>query len=53
MQDILIEVNIGAEASKSGIAPESLWPLAEAAEAAAHLRLRGLMAIPPADATPE
>ena len=53
VQDILIEVNIGAEASKSGIAPESLWPLAEAAEAAAHLRLRGLMAIPPADATPE
>ena len=53
VQDILIEVNIGAETSKSGIAPESLWPLAEAAEAAAHLRLRGLMAIPPADATPE
>ena len=49
-QDILIEINIGAEASKSGVAPEGLWSLAEAAEAAANLRLRGLMAIPPADA---
>ena len=53
VQDILVEVNIGAEASKSGVSPESLWPLAEAAEAAAHLRLRGLMAIPPASAGPE
>lgn len=52
-QDILIEINIGAEASKSGVAPEGLWPLAEAAEAAANLRLRGLMAIPPAGATPD
>ena len=53
VQDILLEVNIGAEASKSGIAPEQLWPLAEAAEAAPHLRLRGLMAIPPAGAGPD
>ena len=53
VQDILIEINIGAEASKSGVAPEALWPLAEAAAAAPHLRLRGLMAIPPADATPD
>lgn len=52
-QDILIEVNIGAEASKSGVSPEGLWALAEAAEAAAHLRLRGLMAIPPAGAAPD
>ena len=52
-QDILIEINIGAEASKSGVAPEGLWSLAEAAEAAANLRLRGLMAIPPAGATPD
>lgn len=52
-QDILIEINIGAEASKSGVAPEGLWSLAEAADAAANLRLRGLMAIPPAGATPD
>ena len=51
-QDILIEINIGAEASKSGVAPEGLWSLAEAAEAAANLRLRGLMAIPPISPEP-
>ena len=52
-QDILIEINIGAEASKSGISPDGLWALTDAAEAAEHLRLRGLMAIPPADAAPD
>ena len=51
VQDILIEINIGAEASKSGVSPEALWELTDAAEAREHLRLRGLMAIPPADAT--
>ena len=49
-QEILIEINIGAEASKSGVGPEDLWPLLEAAAAKEHLRVRGLMAIPPADA---
>ena len=52
-QDILIEINIGDEESKSGVSPDALWALADAAEAAAHLRLRGLMAIPPADAAPD
>ena len=42
-------MNIGGEASKSGVAPEALWPLMEAAEALPNLRVRGLMAIPPAD----
>ncbi|MDD4849838.1 MAG: YggS family pyridoxal phosphate-dependent enzyme [Gemmiger sp.] len=51
VQDILVEVNIGAEGSKTGIAPESLWPLLEAAAPKGHIRLRGLMAIPPATAT--
>ena len=41
MQDILVEINIGEEASKSGVDADSLFP---------HIRLRGLMAIPPADA---
>lgn len=49
-QEILIEINIGAEASKSGVGPEDLWPLLDAAAAKEHLRVRGLMAIPPADA---
>ena len=50
MQDILVEINIGEEASKSGVDADSLFPLLEAAAAREHIRLRGLMAIPPADA---
>lgn len=46
-QDILLEVNIGGEASKSGAAPDALAALLEAAAGCAHLRLRGLMTIPP------
>ena len=50
VQDILLEINIGEESSKSGVTQDSLWPLLDAAAAREHLRLRGLMAIPPADA---
>ena len=52
-QEILIEINIGGEESKSGISAESLWPLLDMAAAQPHIRLRGLMAIPPAAATPD
>jgi len=48
VQDILIEVNIGGEESKSGAAPEEVEALAKLAAALSHVRLRGLMAIPPA-----
>lgn len=51
-QDVLIEINIGAEASKSGIAPEELPALLECAHAFPSLQVRGLMAIPPAAAAP-
>ena len=47
VQDILLEVNIGGEASKSGISPEELSALAAQAVGSPHVRLRGLMAIPP------
>ena len=47
MQDVLLEVNIGGEASKSGVSPEQLWPLLDAAAAEEHIRVKGLMAIPP------
>ena len=47
VQDILLEVNIGGEESKSGVAPEQLWALLDAAAAQEHIRVRGLMAIPP------
>lgn len=48
VQDILLEINIGGEASKSGAAPEDLPGLAERAANFPHVRLRGLMTIPPA-----
>ena len=49
-QDILFEINIGLEESKSGISPSALLELAEQAAAMDGIRVRGLMAIPPAGA---
>ena len=45
--DILCEVNIGGEDSKSGIAPGELRGLLEKAAQTEGVRLRGLMTIPP------
>ncbi|WP_298020428.1 YggS family pyridoxal phosphate-dependent enzyme [uncultured Dysosmobacter sp.] len=50
VQDILLEVNVGEEAAKSGFAPDAVFAAAEAARSRAHIRVRGLMTIPPADA---
>ncbi len=51
-QDILLEVNIGEESSKSGVNADGLWSLFESLLATTpHLHIRGLMAIPPADAS--
>ena len=44
--NICLQVNVSGEASKSGVAPEELRPLAEAVRGLPRLRLRGLMAIP-------
>ena len=46
-QDILIEVNIGREESKSGVLPEEAKALCRKALECPHVRLRGLMAVPP------
>ena len=46
-QDILLEVNIGGEEAKSGFAPEELAQAAAYAKELAHVRVRGLMTIPP------
>lgn len=43
---VLLQVNVSGEASKSGAAPEELPALALAVAALPRLRLRGLMAIP-------
>lgn len=45
---VCIQINIGNEESKSGIKPEELLPLAKQIQALPFLKLRGLMAIPPA-----
>ncbi len=46
-QDILLEVNIGMEESKSGISAQALPSLLEKASEFPGIRVRGLMAIPP------
>jgi len=43
---VCLQVNISGEASKSGVAPGDVAPLAHAVAALPRLRLRGLMAIP-------
>jgi pyridoxal phosphate enzyme (YggS family) len=46
-QDILLEVNIGGEAAKSGVLPQQADEFAGKMEEYPHLRLRGFMTIPP------
>lgn len=53
VQDILLEVNIGDEESKGGAGIDEVLPLAQHALSCPHLRLRGLMCIPPATASEE
>ena len=48
-QEVLLQVNIGREAQKSGADPDDAPALARDIAAIEGLALRGLMAIPPAD----
>lgn len=48
MQPILIQVNIGSEPQKGGIAPDALFAFADTAASCPHLSVRGLMCVPPA-----
>ena len=52
IQDVLLEVNIGGEESKSGFSPQALYAAAESAREFSHIRVLGLMAIPPAGREP-
>ena len=52
VQDILLEVNIAGEESKGGCPASELPTLARLARSAGHVRLRGLMCIPPVAAAP-
>ena len=47
VQDILLEINIGEEESKSGFGIADILPLAEKMSDFPNIRVRGLMAIPP------
>lgn len=47
VQDILLEVNLAGEESKDGFSPEEVLPAARLAGSLGHVRLRGLMCIPP------
>ncbi len=47
VQDILLEVNIANEESKSGFSVQELYAFLENAAAFSNIRIRGLMAIPP------
>jgi pyridoxal phosphate enzyme (YggS family) len=44
--EVLVQVNVSGEATKSGVAPEEAAALARAVAQLPRLRLRGLMAIP-------
>ncbi|WP_150539791.1 YggS family pyridoxal phosphate-dependent enzyme [Actinobacillus vicugnae] len=51
--NVLIQINISDEDSKSGIAPEQMLSLAKQIYQLPHLRLRGLMAIPKPESDPQ
>lgn len=53
VMDVLLEVNIGREENKTGIFPEQLPALLEEAGKLEHIRVRGLMTIPPVCETEE
>lgn len=50
---VLVQVNVGREPQKAGVLPEELPTLVEEIRKFPHLRLKGLMAIPPAPKDPE
>ena len=51
--NVLIQINISDESSKSGIQPEEIFSLAEKITQFPRLKLRGLMAIPKPESKPE
>ena len=48
VQDIFLELNIGGEAQKTGADPALFQEMLDRAELHAHLRITGLMTVPPA-----
>jgi pyridoxal phosphate enzyme (YggS family) len=53
VQHVLIQVNVGREPQKGGVTPEELESLWTALASCLHMRVDGLMAIPPTAEDPE
>ena len=51
-QNILLEINIGEEAAKTGFAPADILPLMDKIDSFPNICVRGLMAIPPRTVNP-
>src|SRR5262245_47117046 len=51
--DVLVEVNVGEEPQKSGVRPDEIKTFLESVASLGGIRVRGLMAIPPAASNPE
>jgi hypothetical protein len=51
--EAMLQVNVGAEASKGGFAPDGVGQALEAIAKLAHVKVTGLMAIPPEAERPE
>lgn len=47
IQEVLLQMNIGKEASKTGFLEEEIQQVLEYAQTCSHIAVRGLMAIPP------
>ena len=52
-QEVLVEVNVGGEATKTGVEPQRVVSLARELDALEGIRVAGLMTIPPRTAAPE
>ena len=50
IMDVLIEVNVGGEESKSGCDEDGFFPLLETVSAMPHIRIKGLMSVLPINA---
>jgi pyridoxal phosphate enzyme (YggS family) len=53
IQQVLLQVNVGMETSKSGVPPSEAVALARAASHFSNIRVRGLMTIPPVYDAPD
>lgn len=47
VQEVLLEVNVGGEATKAGFHPDALQAVVPALAQLSHIRIKGLMTIPP------